>query len=205
MRRQMQARTCYVLGVPGFCTLQRMNRNERWRSKFCNPTDPNRSLSSPSLHHLYCPNSTARVGSSRFSGATSLSLPRNSPSGAVPSRNVEPTKWPPGLSTRLISASAAVGFGQQCIAAPARPVCVTCTRNHGTFSRSCRMYTSSQTRSDTLQAHTCLEYVAHRRGGAPACIASTDAVANGSRPMSARSSSTCPASIAPSPRISASV
>ena len=41
------------------------------------------------------------------------------PSGAEATMKVEATKTPPGLSTRLISASAAWGLGQQWIAAPA--------------------------------------------------------------------------------------
>jgi hypothetical protein len=47
------------------------------------------------------------------------SSPKSSPSGAKALRNVDATNTPPGRSTRLISASAAWGLGQQWIAAPA--------------------------------------------------------------------------------------
>lgn len=45
--------------------------------------------------------------------------PTISPSGAKGVRKVEATKMPPGFSTRLISAIAAWGLGQQWMAAPA--------------------------------------------------------------------------------------
>ena len=93
-----------------------MKRWLRSRVKSSSPTQAVRFRSSASCH--------GRMGSdwvafsSSISGLLSAS-PRNSSSGAAVYMNVVPTNTPPGFRTRLISASARDGFGQQWIAAPA--------------------------------------------------------------------------------------
>mmetsp|Transcript_5064 Transcript_5064/g.11004 ORF Transcript_5064/g.11004 Transcript_5064/m.11004 type:complete len:223 (-) Transcript_5064:521-1189(-) len=97
-----------------------MKRQDRWRSKACSPTAVHRSRSSSSSHHLYW----LRTGmSSWLRGRTRSSLPSACPRGADETRKVEATNTPPGASTRLISAMAAWGFGQQWMAAPAWMAC----------------------------------------------------------------------------------
>ena len=74
------------------------------------------------------------------------------PTIAVGSRNVDATNTPPGFSTREISATAALGLGQQCIAAPA------CTASRDELAKGNRP-TSALTNTREGESSLCSEVI----------------------------------------------
>ena len=101
-----------------------MNCLDLRRSKFSKPhIPPHKSLNSRSLQNWLkappVPTPLRMKASERGAAASSAPAPNTSPSMDVGSMNVLATKTPPGRNTRDISATAADGEGQQCIAAPA--------------------------------------------------------------------------------------
>ena len=107
---------------PGFRTEKKMNCRSRFLSNRSSPHIPVvRSLSSFSLQNwLNAPPVPSPLSrNAALNGCTNSSLPSASPSIDVGSKNVLAMNTPPGRNTLDISATAADGDGQQCIAAPA--------------------------------------------------------------------------------------